>query len=150
MVANTFLMSGIVYKDESYKITGACFEVYNQKGFGFTEPVYQECLELELGLQGIPFVAQPEIQLSYKGTLLNQYFKPDFICFGKIIVEIKSVDSLSNPHRAQTLNYLNATGYELALLVNFGRHPRLEYERLARTKNTSIRDQLSSWNQELT
>ena len=137
-------MSAIVYKDESYRITGACFEVYNQKGFGFTEPVYQECLQLEFALQEIPFVAQPEIQLSYKGTLLNQYFKPDFICFAKIIVEIKSVDSLSNPHRAQTLNYLNATGYEQALLVNFGRHTMLEYERLARTKHTNLRDQLRS------
>ena len=142
-------MSGIIYKDESYKIIGACFEVYNQKGFGFTEPVYQECLQIELGLQDIPFVAQPEIQLGYKGTLLNQYFKPDFICYGKIIVEIKSVDALSNAHRAQTLNYLNATGYELALLINFGKHPRLEYERLARTKHLSIVDEIKSWPQDL-
>ncbi len=148
MNANIF-MSGIIYKDESYKIVGACFEVYNQKGFGFTEPVYQECLQLEFGFQEIPFVAQPEIQLSYKGTLLDQYFKPDFICFGKIIVEIKSVDALSNAHRAQTLNYLNATGYELALLVNFGKHPRLEYERLARTKHLSIGEEIRSWTQDL-
>src|SRR3982751_6683322 len=97
-----------LFKDESYKIIGACFEVYNQKGFGFTEPVYQECLEIEFAIQDIPFVAQPEIQLSYKGKLLNQHFRPDFICFGKIIVEIKSVANLVDAHKAQALNYLNA------------------------------------------
>lgn len=121
-------MADLMYKDESYKIIGACFEVYNQKGYGFIEPVYQECLQTEFGLQGIPFVSQPEIQLSYKGTLLAQYFKPDFICYGKIIVEIKSVAAIVAAHRAQAINYLNATEFELALLVNFGHHPKLDYE----------------------
>lgn len=122
----------IVYKEESYQIVGACFEVYNEKGSGFLEPVYQECLELELGMQGIPFAAQQGLALDYKGKPLNQTYKPDFICFGKIIVELKAVSELTNEHRAQTHNYLKATGMRLGLLVNFGQHPKLEYERIVR------------------
>lgn len=138
-------MADLLYKDESYKIIGACFEVYNQKGYGFIEPVYQECLQIEFALQNIPFVSQPEIQMSYKGTLLTQYFKPDFICYGKIIVEIKSVTSIIAAHRAQAINYLNATEFELALLVNFGQHPKLDHERLAKSKKLSIFDEIRSW-----
>ncbi len=144
-------MVEILYKDESYRIIGACFEVYNQKGFGFTEPIYQECLQVELGLQEIPFVAQPEIQLDYKGQLRTQFFKPDFICFGKIIVEIKTVSAFIDAHRAQAINYLNAMNFELALLVNFGAFPKLTYERLAMSKKNAIRtiqEEMQSWFQE--
>lgn len=122
----------IVYKEESYQIVGACFEVYNEKGSGFLEPVYQECLELELGMQGIPFVAQQGLLLEYKGKPLIQTYKPDLICFDKIIVELKAVSELTDEHRAQTHNYLKATGMRLGLLVNFGHHPKLEYERIVR------------------
>lgn len=142
-------MTEILYKDESYKIIGACFEVYNQKGFGFTEPVYQECLEVEFSIQGIPFVAQPKLKFEYKGRPLEQFFKPDFICYEKIIVEIKAVNKIINEHKAQALNYLNATGFELALLVNFGEFQKLTHERLAnnrkRTPERSITDELRSW-----
>lgn len=143
-------MAEIIYKEEAYKFIGACFEVYKTKGCGFTEPLYQECLQIELGLQGIPFVAQPQLQLEYKGSLLTQFFKPDFICYEKIIIEIKALDRLVNVHRAQTLNYLNATGYELALLVNFGGFPKLDYERIVNTRgNTrSLRDEITSWTTE--
>lgn len=138
-------MVELLYREESYKIIVACFEVYNQKGYGFIEPVYQECLQIEFALQGIPFVSQPEIQLSYKGNLLSQYFKPDFICYGKIIVEIKSVAAIVAAHRAQAINYLNATDFELALLVNFGQHPKLDHERLAKSKKATIVDEIRSW-----
>ena len=124
-------MSEIIYKDESFKIIGACFEVYNHKGFGFTEPVYQECLIHEFGIQGIPFVSQPELPMMYKGQMLEHSFKPDFICFEKIILEIKAVASLTDAHRAQILNYLHATDFELGLLINFGQFPKLFYERFA-------------------
>lgn len=124
-------MDYLLYKDESYRIVGACFEVYNTKGFGFTEPVYQECLQHEFSLQQITFVAQPAIPLNYKGIALKQHFVPDFICFGKIVVEIKSVSALTDAHRAQTLNYLHATNFELGILINFGQFPKLAYERLA-------------------
>ncbi len=123
-------MAEILFREESYKIMGAYFEVYKEKGCGFTESVYQECLQLEFQRQGIPFVAQPIFELEYKGTKLQQYFKPDFVCFGSIIVELKAVSNLINEHRAQAMNYLHATKFRLCLLVNFGHHPKVEYERI--------------------
>jgi GxxExxY protein len=124
-------MTDIIYSEESYKIMGACFEVYKEKGCGFLEAVYQECLELELGDQGIPFVAQPKLALSYKDRPLKQTYTPDFICFGKIVVELKAVSALADEHRAQVHNYLRATGHRLGLLINFGHFPRVESERIA-------------------
>jgi GxxExxY protein len=122
----------IVYKEESYRIMGACFAVYKDKGNGFLEAVYQECLEIELELQGIPFLAQGELQLSYKGRELKQKYKPDFLCFDRIIVEIKAVSELTDEHRSQVHNYLKATGLRLGLLVNFGSAGKVEYERIVR------------------
>lgn len=121
----------LIYEDESYRILGACFEVYREMGAGFTEPVYQECLELELSLQGISFRAQPELALEYKKRKLVKTFRPDFIVFDKIVVEIKATSVLCDEHRAQLLNYLHATRMRLGLLVNFGHFPKIEYERLA-------------------
>ena len=123
-------MKNVVYADESYKIMGACFEVYRDKGCGFLEAVFQECLELELGDQGIPFFAQPKLQLHYKGRPLKQTYSPDFVCFDKIIVEIKAVSVVTDEHRAQVHNYLKATGMKLGLLVNFGHYPKLQSERI--------------------
>ncbi len=123
-------MAELIYKEESYKIMGACFEVYKEKGHGFVEPVYQECLGLEFALQEIPFEPQKSLALSYKGTHLKQRYIPDFVCHGKIIIELKAVTALTNEHRAQVLNYLKATGFRLGLLVNFGHHPKLQYERI--------------------
>jgi len=125
-------MTEILFKDESFKIIGACFEVHNEEGSGFVEPVYQECLELELGLQSIPFTAQQQLELSYKGQKLTQTYKPDFVCFAKIIMKIKAVSKLTDEHRAHVHNYLKATGHRLGLLVNFGHHPQLEWERIVR------------------
>ncbi len=126
-------MNDLIYVDECYKIIGGCFEVYNDKGCGFLESVYQECLEIEYEYQQVPFVPQEALRLFYRGKELKQRFIPDFICFGKIIVEIKAVDALTDKHRAQVINYLNATGYQLGLLVNFGDHPKIEWERLVLT-----------------
>ena len=81
---------GIVHEKESYAIMGACFEVYREKGCGFLEPVYQECLALELGQREFPHVGQPGLQLDYKGNPLDHRYKPDFVCFEKIILEIDS------------------------------------------------------------
>ena len=125
-------MQDIIYKDESYRIIGACFEVYREKGCGFLEPVYQECLELEFQMQGFLFVPQKALPLAYKGRSLKQRYTADFVCFDKIIVELKAVSALTDEHCAQVLNYLNATGFKLGLLVNFGHHPKLEYERIVR------------------
>ena len=120
----------IIYKDESYRIMGACFEVYKVMGCGFVEPVYQECLELELMIQDLPFKPQAELSLSYKGHSLKSKYIPDFILFDKIVLEIKAVKEFADEHRAQVHNYLKATGYRLGLLVNFGHYPKVEYERI--------------------
>jgi GxxExxY protein len=125
-------MSAIILPDESYAVQGACFEVYKEKGCGFLESVYQECLGLELASRKVPFETQPTLTLVYKGQNLKQIYRPDFVCFGSIIVEIKAVTGLLDEHRAQLFNYLKATGLKLGLLVNFGHHPRLEYERIVR------------------
>ena len=120
----------LLYKEESYKIIGACFEVYKDKGNGFVEPAYQECLEIEFGSQAIPFSAQAALRITYKGQELKQRYIPDFMCFDKIIVELKAVTQLTDEHRAQVLNYLKATGCRLGLLANFGHYPKLEFERI--------------------
>ena len=122
-------MTELIYKEESYKIIGACFEVYKEMGCGFLELVYQECLEKELTLQGIPFDAQKIVELNYKGQKLDKIYKPDFLCFDKIIIEIKAVSKLNNEFRAQIINYLNATNMRLGLLINFGHFPKIEHER---------------------
>lgn len=123
-------MDKIVYKDESYKIIGACFNVYNTIGSGFLEQVYQECLEIELEKLGIPFVAQKEIEIKYGEIILKSKYKPDLICYGKIIVELKAVKNICDEHKAQLFNYLKATDYKLGFLVNFGAYPSLEYKRI--------------------
>lgn len=123
-------MAEIVYERESYSIIGACFEVYNQMGSGFVESVYQECMEIELRVRDIPLLAQSTLELRYKNTTLMQTFKPDFICHDKIIVEIKATSGLTDQNRAQVHNYLKASGFRLGLLVNFGRYPELQYERI--------------------
>jgi GxxExxY protein len=124
-------MSTLIYENLTYKIRGALFEVYKEKGCGFVEGVYQECLEIELEMQGIPFIAQYPLKLSYKGRPLKQKFIPDFIIDEKIIVEIKAAKDITDEYRAQVQNYLKATGYKLALLVNFGHYPQLQIERIA-------------------
>jgi len=120
----------LIYKDESYAIIGACMAVYKEKGCGFLEPVYHECLEIGLELQGIPFQSKAPQTLQYRGRNLVQTFTPDFVCYDKIIGEIKAVSALADEHRAQLLNYLSATGCKLGFLVNLGHYPRMEYERL--------------------
>ena len=123
---------------------GACFEVYNAKGCGFLEPVYHECLAIELEHQRIPATSKPMLTLNYRGRTLLQTYQPDFICFEKIILELKTVSALADEHRAQLLNYLHATGFELGLLVNFGHYPKLEYERIAKTQPPNTKDDSSN------
>ena len=123
-------MINLKYEEESYRIRGAVFEVYREMGCGFLEAVYQECLEKEFNRQEIPFIAKRELTLHYKGDRLVQTYQPDFICFERIIVELKAAKELGNEHRAQVHNYLKATGFELGLLVNFGHYPKVEIERI--------------------
>ncbi len=122
-----------LYKEESYVIRGAIFEVYKEMGPGFLEAVYQECLGKEFTRQSIPFTAQTQLILAYKGEALQQVYVPDFICYDKIIIEIKGVKNLIPKHHAQLLNYLKATNIKLGFLVNFGHYPQVEIERMARS-----------------
>ena len=119
----------ILYRDEAFAIQGACFEVYKTLGSGFLEAVYQEALAREFTLREIPFQEQQELKLQYKGFPLQQTYKPDFICFDKIIVEIKAVSGLVPEHESQICNYLKITKIRLGLLVNFGHYPKLEIKR---------------------
>ncbi|MCM8541861.1 MAG: GxxExxY protein [Lentisphaeraceae bacterium] len=119
----------ILYKEECYDIQGAIFDVYKEMGNGFLEAVYQECLEKEFSKRKIPFESQQELRLTYKGEILQQTYKPDFICYGKIIVEIKAVSLVKPEHKAQLINYLKTTQMNLGLLVNFGCYPKASVNR---------------------
>ena len=123
-------MSKLLYEEETYQIRAAIFDVYKEMGCGFLEAVYQECLEKELTLRGIPFVSQKELTLRYKGMKLDHKYKPDLICFDKIILELKAAKDIAPEHEAQTFNYLKVTGMHLALIVNFGHFPQVQIERI--------------------
>ena len=104
-------------------------------GCGFLEAVYQECLEIEFEYQKIPYCTQKELERAYRDRKLKQSYKVDFLCYEKIIVELEAISNVTDAHRAQVLNYLNATKISLGLLVNFGHYPQLEYERLILTED---------------
>ncbi len=123
-------MMDLLFEKETFAIRGAIFEVYKEIGPGFLESVYQECLEKELKLRELPFKKQVEIQIEYKGQLLDQFYKADLICFDSIIIELKSCKAIEPIHRAQVINYLKATKLRLGLLVNFNAHPKVEIERI--------------------
>ena len=125
---------GLLYKNECYAIQGAIFEVYREMGCGFLEAVYQECLEKEFGAQNIPFEAQKELVVSYKGEPLSQTYKADFICYGQIVIEIKALKEIAKEHKAQLWNYLKITELKLGLLVNFGSYPKVEIVRMANSR----------------
>lgn len=127
-------VSDLIYKDEVYAIMGGCFAVYRDMGCGFLEPVYQECLEIEFEYLGLPAIPKPQVEMKYRDRILRHHYEPDFVCHGKIVVELKAVSALVDEHRAQVINYLNATGLKLGLLVNFGHYPKLEWERLVNTR----------------
>jgi GxxExxY protein len=120
----------LLYGDLSYAINGAAFLVYNKLGPGFLEAVYQEALEIEFKRRNIPYEREKELKIRYDGIELKQTYKADFVCFGKIIVELKAVSALDDAHRSQVYNYLHATGYKLGLLLNFGCAEELEYQRI--------------------
>ena len=120
----------LIYSEESYAINGAAMEVYNQLGHGFLEPVYQEALEKEFLLRGIPFEREKLLTISYKGENLKQTYKADFVCYGKIIVELKAVSELTDAHRSQIYNYLHASGFRLGIILNYGFANGIERERI--------------------
>ncbi|QJE96641.1 GxxExxY protein [Luteolibacter luteus] len=123
-------MSDPIYKQESYEVMGACFEVYKEMGAGFVEPIYHECLDREMTSRNIPFVHHAGLALTYKGQPLRLSYEADFVIHSKIVLEVKAVKRLDDSHRVQLLNYLKATGFQLGLLVNYGRVGGLEWERI--------------------
>ncbi|HEY4688148.1 MAG TPA: GxxExxY protein [Anaerolineae bacterium] len=125
-------MTDLALKDEVYAVMGAAMEVHSQLGPGFLEAVYQEALELELLAKGIPFEAQKPIGIYYKGQLLKKEYVADLVCYEQIIVELKALERLSTREEAQLLNYLKATGLRVGLLINFGSHGKLEWQRYVR------------------
>ena len=108
------------YEQETYQIIGAAMKVHGELGPGFTEKVYQEALAIEFAGREIPFEREKEIHATYKGIVLEGTFIPDFICYGKIIVELKAVKELDDVHRSQAINYAKIAGLSLSLLINFG------------------------------
>jgi len=122
-------MSKLIMEQETYRIVGSAMAVYNELGTGFLEAVYQEALEIELGLSAIPFEPQRPLGILYKGRQLEKRYAPDLVCFGKIIVELKAVRELTQMEEAQLLNYLKASGTRLGLLLNFGNPSQLEWKR---------------------
>ena len=111
------------YDQELYAIIGAAMEVQNEMGEGFLELVYHDALNVELGLRGIPFETEKPITITYKGQPLDRSYKADLVCYGNIVVELKSVEMLKAEHTAQLLNYLKATGMPMGVLINFGEKP---------------------------
>ena len=122
-------MERFLYEKESYAIRGCLMSVFNELGSGFLEKVYQEALEREFIEKGIPYKREAPLKIMYKGLPLQQEYFADFICYDKIIVELKAVTELTEVHSAQVFNYLKATGFDLAILVNFG-EKQLRIERL--------------------
>ena len=123
------MQNNILYPEESYEIIGAAMEVHNIIGCGFTEPLYQEALEKEFHLRGIPYEREKTFRVEYKGLMLEKDFRVDFVCYNKIIVELKAVSEFADEHYAQVYNYLKASGLQLGILVNFGK-ASLKYQRV--------------------
>ena len=122
-------MEGILYKEEAYKIIGAAYEVHKELRSGFLEPVYQEAMDREFKMQGIPYEREYLINIFYKNEKLDKYYKADFICFNEIIVELKALPDITTEHESQLINYLKATHKKLGILINFGK-PSLQYKRI--------------------
>ena len=121
----------LIYKNEVYDIVGACFDVYKELSCGLSEPIYQEALEIEFKLRGIPFEREKELVVYYKGQKLRKKYVADFVCYDDIIVELKALDNVTSKEVSQLLNYLHITKYPLGLLVNFGHEDNLEWKRYA-------------------
>ncbi|MCC6575323.1 MAG: GxxExxY protein [Planctomycetes bacterium] len=119
-------MVDLLFQTERSKVIGAAIEVHRILGPGYLEAVYQEALEIEFGLRGIPFDSQKELEIRYKDRALKKKYVPDFLCFGKIVVEIKAMERLTDRETSIAINYLKSTGYRVCLLINFGAHGKVE------------------------
>ena len=130
--------------EQTYSIIGAAMAVHRELGHGFLEAVYQQALAREFSLSGIPFEKEKRLRVSYRGECISEY-QADFVCYGKVIVELKALQKLTGIEEAQVINYLKATGLYRALLLNFG-SPSLQHKRFVHNLRTSVEsaDQLIS------
>ena len=124
----------LIYREESYKIIGACMKVHRNLGPGFLESVYQETLQREFQAQDIPFKTQVKLRVYYEGQPLEKFFKADFVCYDKIILEIKAMNFLPQSSWLQLRNYLVTTKMQLGMLINFG-EASLQYKRIVNTQS---------------
>lgn len=116
--------------EQTYAIIGAAMAVHRELGCGFLEAVYQEALAIELKLRGIPFHRERKVPVFFKGFKLNTFYRPDFLCYEEVVVELKALTRMSGTEEAQVINALKATELNKGLLINFGRRS-LEYQRFA-------------------
>ena len=119
----------LLLKDEVYAVVGAAMDVHRELRGGYLEAVYQEAMEIELGLRNIPFAPQAALTIQYKGRPLKKKYLANPICYGELLVELKVLDRLTSREEAQVLNYLHATGLRVGLLLNFGVPSGLEWKR---------------------
>jgi len=129
-----------IYKDEGYKLMGAAFEVYNEQGFGLTEEIYSESLEIELELRGISFCSKQELKCFYKGRELKKRYVLDLFVFDGLVVELKAVSQLLPEHDAQLINYMRITKQPVGYLINFGHQETLEWKRFMLSELIPKRD----------
>ncbi len=125
--------NGLLFKNESFSIIGAALEVHKVLGCGFIEVVYQEALEEEFKKRNIPFEREKELLINYKEKQLSKTFRADFICYNRIIIELKAVSQFTDDHYAQLYSYLKASNLPLGILINFGK-ANLDYYRLPASK----------------
>lgn len=125
-------MAPLLFEEQTYKIIGACITIYKNLSSGFLESVYQEVLSREFAKEEIPFEKEKKLNLFYEAEKLDKYFKADFLCYDKIIVELKSVQFLNKNLESQVINYLKATNKEVGLLINFG-EKSLKWKRFINT-----------------
>lgn len=118
-----------MFEDEGYKLMGAAFEVYNQIGYGMSEEVYQQCMEIELSVRSIPFAAKHALTLTYKGTMLDTCYVPDLFVSSAVVVELKATKELTAEHEAQLFNYMRIAHQPVGYLINFGRKDGLQWQR---------------------
>jgi GxxExxY protein len=133
-----------MFKQEGYDLMAAAFEVYNELGYGIAEEIYQAALEVELGLRGIRFTAQAELDVFFKGQLLTPKYRPDLLVFGEIVVELKALKELCSEHEAQLFNYMRIAKKQVGYLINFGKKGELEWKRFV-VDDLHVKTKKSKW-----
>ena len=127
-------------KEKIYTVVGVAMQLYNELGYGFAEPIYQECLSILCTEECIPWEREKSLEMHFHGKMLQKKYIADFVCFGDLIVELKAVNQLTNEHRAQLFNYMRITHSTAGLLLNFGNPQRLIAERYIYNKETDTFD----------